>query len=491
MSDPSPDSKVRRLLVPAWPPESVGEALLLGMCVVGLRILFDLWLPIQQVLPLYASPGVQALVLLGEALRWTVMGLAFGLVAHLFLKTDTRTGLALGAVVLLGLCSEPVAGAIWPNLTFDEMLAVAGLSVAAIAFCVALSHTRHPVQIALFVVASALIAIGGLRYEQFHAWLLDLGGVAVKGALIADRNEAHRSFLLHLPLLAIVLSLWLIAGGESARRAWRTLEREWPATVLVFVALAVVWGYVVAAQTQSRSLEAWLPSLFLPPSIYGLLGVIMGLALIGLIGASICGRVRRRSSLLASGDMVAVAIMACLLAVGVSVSILPALGIFALILLIVIWPMGAPRPPMVLELIGGGLLALAAFWAGALTLPGLNIDNFVSRRLLLVTVFGAGAAIAGLAHLVDESTGRRPAQTTQPRAMAAVWIGNLGIALAIAITLIGVAREPLWIMTAAATLGLASMAVFDQRQERGTRLLVMTLVWCAVILLFATAMMFV
>lgn len=489
MSRPSPDSKVRRLLVPAWPPESVGEALLLGMCVVGLRILFDLWLPVQQVLPLYASPGVQALVLLGEALRWTVMGLAFGLVAHLALDTETRAALALGAAVLLALCAEPVAGAIWPDLTFDEMLAVAGLSVAAMAFGVALSQTRHPVQIALFVGSAALIAVCGLRYEQFHAWLLDLGGVAVKGALIADRDQAHRTFLLHLPLLAIVLILWLAAGGESARRAWRTIEREWPATVLAFVAVAVVWGYVVAAQTQSLGLKAWLPSLFLPPSIYGLLGVIMGLALIGLIGASICGRVRRRSSLLASGDMLAAAIIVCLLAVGVSVSILPALGMFALVLMIVIWPMGAPRPPMVLELIGGGMLALAAFWAGALALPGLSIDAFLSRRLLLVTVFGAGAAIAGLAHLVDEFTGRRPAQTAQPRAMAAVWIVNLGIAIGLAIALIGVAPEALWLMTGAATLGLVLMAVLDRRQDRGNRLLIMMFVWCAVILLFATAMM--
>ena len=386
--------------------------------------------------------------------------------------------------------AEPVAGAIWPALSFDEMLAVAGIAVAVIAFAMALTQTRHPVQIAMFVLVAVLIALCGLRYLQFHAWLLDLGGVAVKGALIADRNEAHRTFLMHLPLLVVVLVLWMAVGGESARRAWRVVEREWPAAVLAFLGLAMVWGYVVAAQTQSLGLEAWLPSLFLPPSIYGLLGVLLGLALIGLIGASICGRVRRRSGILAAGDLLAVAIIAALLAVGVSVAVLPALGVFGLILLVVIWPLGAPRPPMVLELVGGGLLALAAFWAGAMTLPDLNMDNFLSRRLLFVAVFGAGAAVAGLAHLVDESTGRRPAQTERPRTMAAVWLANLGIALAIAIALIGVALEPLWIMTAAATFGLAAMAVFNGHQGRGDRLLVMTLIWCAVILLFATAMMF-
>ncbi len=118
------------------------------------------------------------------------------------------------------------------------------------------------------MIAAVLIAVGGLRYEQLHAWALDLGGFAVKGAPIADRNEAHRTFLLHLPLLALVLVLWTVVGG--------------------------------------------------------------------------------------------------------------------------------------------GLLALAAFWAGAPALPDFNLENFLSRRLLFVTVFGMGAAVAGLAHLVDESTGRRP-----------------------------------------------------------------------------------
>jgi hypothetical protein len=484
-------NRARRLLVPAWPPESVGEALLLGMCVVGLRILFDLWLPVQQVLPLYASPGVQALVLLGEALRWTVMGLAFALAARLILKADATMALAVGGAVLLALCAEPVAGSLWPELSFDQMLAVSGASVAVMAGLMGRTQTRHPDRLGAFVVVAVLIALAVLRYEQLHAWCLDLGGFAVKGALIADRNEAHRTFLLHLPLLAVVLVLWMVTGGEAARRAWRIVEREWPATVLAFLALSVAWGYVVAAQTQSLGLQAWLPSLFLPPSIYGLLGVILGLALIGVMGASICGRVRRRSSVLSAGDVLALAVVVCLLGVGVSVLVLPALAVFALILLIVIWPLGGSRPSVVLALVGGGLMALAAFWAGALALPDLNLENFMSRRLLFVTVFGAGAAVAGLAHLDDESTGRGSARTDRPRLMTVVWLINLGVAFAIAIALTGVARVPLWVMTGLAVLGLTVIALCDRRHGRGNRLMVLTCLASALLLIVSTGMMLV
>ena len=67
------EGRLRRLVVPDWPPKSVSEALLLVLCAVGARILLDLWLPREQVIPLFSAPADQALVLVGELLRWSVV----------------------------------------------------------------------------------------------------------------------------------------------------------------------------------------------------------------------------------------------------------------------------------------------------------------------------------------------------------------------------------------------------------------------------------
>ncbi len=69
------------------------------------------------------------------------------------------------------------------------------------------------------------------------------------------------------------------------------------------------------------------------------------------------------------------------------------------------------------------------------------------------------------------------------------WLINLGLAYALAIALIGVAEQALWSMTAAATLGLAAMALFEQRHGCGNRLMTLTCLWSGVILIVVTVMM--
>jgi len=428
---------MRHLLLPTWPPLSVSEALIYVLVAVALRVLLDIWLPLGPVLPLFDNPADQALMLLGQGLRWAVMALVFGLVTRIILKLDPVVALAAGALVLLSLCLEPVIERIWSDLSFYRTVGVMGLIAALSALAIGAFLSRGPLRIALFAVATGIVAAAGLTYMQRHAWLLDFSGFAVKGALIADRDEARRVFLLHLLPLMVFSVGWLVMGGSRARTAWYAVTREWWWPVFGFVALAALGGWIAAAVAESAALQAWLPSLFLPPAVYGVLGEIMALALLSTVAASIRGRLRRRSSILGAGDLVAMVAIAIVIGLGVAPISLVALGAFFAVLLFLTWPMEGIRRSMPLGLVGGGLLSLSAFWAGALAMPQLDLANFVAEPLVVAVVFAAGMAVAGLVRLVDEAAGRRPQATQRMRATAVLWLVDLGAALCILAMLMG------------------------------------------------------
>ncbi|MBT5432036.1 MAG: hypothetical protein HOK83_00055, partial [Rhodospirillaceae bacterium] len=465
------EGRLRRLVVPDWPPKSVSEALLLVLCAVGARILLDLWLPREQVIPLFSAPADQALVLLGELLRWSVVVLVFGLAARLALRVEPSAALGIGAGVLLAFCLEPVLVLFRPDLTLYQVVAGLALAAALVALALGWITTRRLRPSLVFMLAIGVLAAMALTYMQRHAWLLDLAGMAVKGALIADRDEARRVFLLHLPPLIVISGLWLILGGATARKLWYVVQREWPWPVFGFVALGVIGGWMAAARAESLSLEAWLPSLFLPPAVYGLFAVIMALALVGVLGASVQGHLRQRTSTIAVPDLAAMAVIVVVLSLAISPGVMAAVAAFAMVLLALIWPAGPARPPMVLELAGGGALAAAAFCAGALALPEFDVERFRGMAPLLAAVAGGGIALAGLARIVDESVGRRPAQTRRPRLVAAMWLVDFGTALAIVAALMGIGDPLLWAVIVLGGLGFLALLAYDRNFERGVQVL--------------------
>ena len=470
-------SLAKSLLVPAWPPLSVSEALIYVLAAVGLRVLLDIWVPETQVLPLFDNSTDQAMMLLGQGLRWTVMALIFGLAARLALKLDPILALATGAFILVALCLDPVVGRAWPQLDFYTLVGIIGGLAAVMALVVGLALSRQPVRIAVYVLAVGILAMGGLTYMQRHAWLLDFVGFAVKGALIADRDEARRVFLLHLPPLLVFTVLWLVLGGIRARQTWYVVTREWSWLVFGFVALAALGGWIAGAVSESASLDAWLPSLFLPPAVYGVVGMVMTLALLSTIAASIRGRLRQRVSVLGIGDLVAMAGAAVVIAIGVAPVTLTALGAFALILLVMIWPTTALHRAVPMQLLGGGLLGLSAFAAGALALPDLDVARFVSDPLLLAVVFGGGAALAGFSEIVDEVTGRRPAISDHTRLIGAMWLVDYALALGVLVGLVGASSPLLWGMIGLGALVVLASYWFDYSFEHSTKVFVFALIW--------------
>ncbi|MBC6440459.1 MAG: hypothetical protein GDA49_08665 [Rhodospirillales bacterium] len=479
----------RSLLVPDWPPQTAAEALLLVLCAVALRLLLDLWLPVEQAIPLFNEPADQARVLLGEALRFIVVALMFGLAARLILQIGPTAALGTGAGVLLAFATEPLLGRFDPGLGFNELIAAQALAAALFALVIGALLSRRLAPSLGFAIVVGLITVGSMTYMQRHAWILDAVGMAVKGALIADRDEARRTFLLHLPPLVVICILWLLLGGSEARKLWYTVKREWPWPIFGFIALVIAGGWMAAARAESLSLGAWLPSLFLPPAIYGLFAVILSLALVIAVAAAIQGRLRQRAHIVARGHLFAMTLIAVVLALAISPDVLIAIACFAATLLVLIWPMGQSRPPMMLELVAGGALTATAFCAGALALPEFEIDRFADMAMLIATVAAAGVALAGLARVVDEVAGNRPASSRRPRIIAAMWCLDLGAAIVGATLLMGLASPLLWTVIAAGGIGFFALLMLDRGFKRGPQFFILLLAWSAASVLMAAGLL--
>ena len=467
-----PGSGPRARPAPAWLPRGPAEAAVLVLCAAGLRVLLELWLPAAgPAVPTFDEPADRARALLGETLGWSALALAFALAARPVLALPPGAALGAGALALLALSAGAVLGRSAPGLSFGETVAAqaAAASVAALVLGAVLTGRAAPSLV--FSVAVGALAACWPVFMQGHAFPPDAAGAAAEGA--------RRAFPPHLPPLFALAGLWLLLGGAEVRGLWRAVGRDAPWPFFGFVALAVGGGWMAAARAESLSSGVPLSALLPPPAAHGVLAAILSLALAGAAAAAVRGRLRQRASTVRRGVVAAMAAFAAVLAAGVSLDVLIAAAAFGAVLLAAIWPSGPGRPSLTLELAFGGALAAAAFCAGALALPESGVARLRDMAPLLCAAAAAGASIAGLARVVDEAAGGRPATTGRPRLAAALWCLDFGAALAVAAVLTEIGTPLLWTAAGLGALGFAAHLALDRGFARAATFLALVLAWSA------------
>jgi len=468
-----------------WPPQSITEALVLGLALVVLRLVIDLWFLPADRMAVYHDPRLAALAFVEAGLPWLSLALALALAARALLSCTIPLALGIGALLLLPTSIEPVLTRFAAPLATPLEREIAGVACVVAASAIAgIACRPGPGRILAFMPVAALLALAWPAYGAAHGWLLDLAGLSVRGTMVHGLDAPQRGILNELPAFVLVGALWLALGGAEARRMWRVLRREWPPPQLALAVLALLWGYVLAARGTGQIVAP-----LQPPAIYGALGALLALAACAAAGAALRARHRGRMEALSRGDIVALLVIAAALALVDGWAALGATALFAATLFLLAWPLGAVRPPFTLELLAGALVALSAFAAGGLAVPATAPEDLLAEPLLPAAVAGAGAALAGLAHAADERAGRRAGSGAGPHAPILLWLADYGAAMAIMIWAVGLDEPGMWVGAAAALAALFVVAVSDQGPRHGDRLLGHVLVLSAALLVAATALM--
>lgn len=381
-------NRLRRALLPTWPPESPSEAMLLLVCAAAMGLLIALWaLPGSAIL---AQPRVDdaAVALLAALARPVALGLLLALAARLLLAVPPALALGLGALLLAGTWPAPLIEGT-TTLTANEGVWLSCACVALLALPAArLAGARMPAGLLLGLIA-ALLVLAVARYDMAHAWVLDALGGAVRGALVFGLSHARREALDSLPLLAICLAGWLALGGPEPRgtilAAWRRVT--WP--VLLACSACTVWGFVVSGAALGA-----LPGILQPPAIYGAAGLLAALGASLVLASGWRARRSPQGNIPDAGTLgialIAALALAYLAGLGALLALAPAAGLLGASILCP----AAGRPGLALRTAGGALCAVFLYGAGAMAVPGAGVPSI--DVLTLAGLLGAGAAFAGL-----------------------------------------------------------------------------------------------
>ncbi|MDA1071630.1 MAG: hypothetical protein O2825_09565, partial [Proteobacteria bacterium] len=96
------DDRLRRALLPTWPPQSVSEAMLLLLCAAALHLLLALWLLPGGSVPSQPDVAEAALASLGALARPMALALLLALAARVVLRVAPVLALGLGALLTAG-----------------------------------------------------------------------------------------------------------------------------------------------------------------------------------------------------------------------------------------------------------------------------------------------------------------------------------------------------------------------------------------------------
>jgi len=379
-------TRLRRALLPTWPPESVSEAMLLLLCAAALRLLIALWLLNGSTMPAEPDLADAALAMLGTLARPMALGLMLALAARVVLGVAPGLALGLGALLMVGTWAgalvQGVTGAAPATINWLELLCVGVLAFPAARLA------GKPLWAGglLGLVAAALVAAVA-QYDAVHGLVLDAWGLSVRGALVFSLEQSRREGLDAVPLLAICLLAWLAAGGAGLGRtlllAW--VGGAWP--IAIAGAACIAWGYVRAG----IALET-LPGILQPPSIYGLVAFLAGLGALLAMVAPMLAHQRRGEPRPSAGTLGLLAVWAAVLT-WLAADEAPFLA--ALIVL----PVAAPlfikpgrwlshRP---MSPIGGAAAAVLLWIAGVTLVPGIGVPKLPFESYLLPGLVAAGA----------------------------------------------------------------------------------------------------
>lgn len=393
------DDRLRRALLPTWPPQSVSEAMLLLLCAAALHLLLALWLLPGGSMPAQPDVTEAALASLGALARPLALALLLALAARVVLRVAPTLALGLGALLTAGTWVAPLAQglggagpaqAVWLGPLCTALLALPATRLAG-----------RPARTAALLgpLAAALVAAVA-HYDAAHGWLLDAAGLSVRGALVFSLEKARREGLDAVPLLVLCLLAWLAAGGAELRRTlllpWR--KGGWPLAVAGSACLA--WGYVRAGVAQDA-----LPGILQPPAVYGLTAFLAGLGALLAMVALVLAHRRQGEARPLPGTLGLLAVWAGVLTwlaadeapIMAALIVLPAAA--PLLIRTGRWWSHRPISPIV-----GAALALLLWIAGVTLVPGVGLPSLPFDSLLLPGLLAAGAGF----RLVHGPAGRRP-----------------------------------------------------------------------------------
>lgn len=452
--------RLRRALLPTWPPESASEAMLLLLCAAAMRLLVELWaLPAAAAL---AQPevGDAALALLAALARPMALGLFLALAARLLLGAGPSLALGLGALMLAGTWAGPLAEGL-ALLPHGKSEGVAVALVVLFALGAARLAGAGAARTMALAVFAALLAGGLVCYDAAHAWLLDALGLAVRGALVSGFSHARREALDAMPLLAACLACWIVLGGAPLRRVLGgVFVTPWP--LLAGAACALAWGFVRAGAARGT-----LSGLLQPPAIYGLTALLAALGATAALMAAEKARARGAEDAPGAGERGILAAWALALAyVAGPLALLVVVLTAALLALDMLLPRGR-SPGAATRASRAAAIAVICCWGGGSIVVGAPLLSLATLGGLLV----AGCALNGL------TAGESRAGP------ASLWIVLLAAALA-ALAL-GAGRGDMLVLCA----GMAAVLLLVMALGRGRPTLAESAVLCCVVLLAAATVL--
>lgn len=473
-----PRSRLRRLLVPAWPPQTVAEALLLIAVVAACRLLLELWFVPRSDLVAAVAFESAGVAVAGGLLRGMALGLLLGLAARLVLRVHACRALGLGAVVLGATWAGPLLAA--GGLDFPLGGAVAAFVLGLIGGAAGRGGAVR--SLAFGLLCGGLVGLAPF-YDMAHGWLLDALGISVRGTLVGGFDGARRRALDGIPLALVALLAWVLPPAPSARPAVLGVIRTWGPGPLALGATALAWGFV-----DGGSRSGLLQGLLHPPALYAPLAQALALAVLLPVAAALRMRHRRQAEPPTLGSVAPLAAGAALFGLIAGIQALPGLAAAALLLLVVAAPPGASRPVLAVDVLLGGALALALWAAGAMTVPGMTTERLAAGALALAGVAAAGASIAGMGRLAAEASGRRAGTPPWPRTMAALWLADYAVSLCAIAFAAGRVDLLLPVALAAGALVPASVVLAGPDLTHGARLLAAAAVVTAALLAAAAAL---
>ena len=439
--------------------QGLAETALIMAVVIGTRILLDLWFETGDAPTGFDDPQRQALAVWAVVLRWLCAGLFLVAGARVVLGVSMTDAAVVGALALAGIWVAPVLGAFVPGGGGLQLIAVAVAVAAAAAIAAHMCARTGPVRILLFALIGVLVIVVDDGWASAHAWLVDLAGFGVRGALLPGLSAPQRAIYGLVPLLfaAICLVNTVARGDDGFPR--RAVAGFFGPALGGFVALGVTWGFMFAAQRAGYGLDV-----LHPPVVYAPVLAMLSLWLAALAAVLVARRHRRHAAAPTRIDCLAVFVLAAALGAPIGLPFLVLAGVIAALGLAVAWPMGAPRLPRWSPPLVAGLAAVSIYGAGYAVAPGVAIDAVLNNGFGLAGVFGIGASLAAIALLGADS---EPARRWSDQ----IWILDLMAALGLVFYASGVTDMKVWAGLALSWAALALLALGATSAEPGPRLL--------------------
>jgi len=440
--------------------------------VLGARVLIDLSLRGDAVVANYDDPWLQAIAALAAVMRWVPVALLLVAGARATLGLTITDAATAAAVALTGIWLGPVLAALVPASESWNAALVAAATAITAGFSAWLCARAGRGRLIGFALVAALVVTIDATWTIAHAWIADLIGMAVRGALLPGMSPPERAIYGMVPMLLIGICLVVAAGRNDGGFPRRALILFFGPAFGGFAALGVVWGFLFASQQAGYGLDV-----LHPPAVYAPVLALMSLWLFALSAVQVARRQRRYADAPAAIDCFALLVLGALLGAPVGGPFLLLAGLTAGLGLCAAWSLGRPRLPPWSGPPIAGIAAVLLYAVGFSVATGVQVESVLERGIAIAGVFAIGASLGAIALL-----GTGPA--AERRLPDQIWTVNLMAAFAIVFAASGVRDPMVWVGLGLSWAALAILALGPRGSGSGQRLMLHALpfAWALAIL---------